>query len=236
MNMKKAIALTALVAAAGIAAGTAQAQRYWRVDMGYSWSQDADIRDKNFPLNGAICGNAACTVPGPLNDVDDSWILGAGVGYRFDPNFRGDVTLGYRGSYKLRGVDAGVPATSFNADVQSWVGLLNGYYDFAVGGSLKPYIGAGIGFARNNVGNITGTTAGVTATVPGGTKTNFAWALMAGVSFPLSADVTLDIGYRYLEAGTAETDFGTVIPFAPATYSGASGKLRAHELSLGLRF
>jgi opacity protein-like surface antigen len=236
MNIKKAITLTALVAAAGIAAGAAQAQLYWRVDSGYSWSKDAGISDKNFPLNGIICGNAACTVPGQLNDLDNSLILGAGVGYRFDPNLRGDVTLGYRGYYKLRGVDAGVPATSFSADVKSWLGLLNGYYDFPVGGSWMPYLGAGIGFARNKVDSVTGTGGGITASVPGGTKTEFAWALMAGVSYPLNAGMTLDIGYRYLDAGRAETDFGAVSPAVFGTYSGASGKLRAHELAVGLRF
>lgn len=239
-KFKKALLATALVfGSAAALPPAALAQTYWRVDTGYSWSRDADIRDKNFALDGVICGDPACTVGGKLDDVDNSWILGAGVGYRFNPNVRGDVTLGYRGGYNINGTDLGVPPTTFSGDVSSTALMLNGYYDFQPLTWGTPYIGAGIGWARNKVDSITGTILGFSATVPGGTKTDFAWALMAGVSFRLNPTVTLEVGYRYIDLGKIETDFGpvTTVPAFPGlTYSGASGKLKAHELTVGLRF
>lgn len=217
-------------------AQTANAQMYWRVDSGYSWSRDAGVVDKNFPLDQGICGNAACTVPGKLNDAGDSFILGGGVGYRFDPSLRADFTISYRGGYKVSGADAGVPATSFGADINSWAYMLNGYFDIPVSGTWKPYVGGGLGYARNKTDNISLSVPGVSATAPGGTKSGMAWSLMAGVGYPLSKTMTLDIGYRFMDLGKIESNAGPLSPAAFGTYSGATGKLRAHEFTIGLRF
>jgi opacity protein-like surface antigen len=65
---------------------------------------------------------------------------------------------------------------------------------------------------------------------------------MAGVSIP-QAGWTLDLGYRYVDLGKFETGTGLFINGAPAPtapgfgpYPGASGRLTAHELTVGIRF
>jgi opacity protein-like surface antigen len=241
--MKKNRALLALAAGALLvsASSAVQAQLYWRADLGYSWSRNADIKDKNFPLDQGICGNAACTVPGTLKDVGDSAILGGGVGWRINPNVRVDGTLAYRGWYDLNENDAA--NTKYTADVKSWNLMANAYYDFALAWG-KPYVGAGIGWARNKVDSIKATNPvvpGVTITAPGGSKSGFAWALMAGVGVPLNPTMTLDVGVRYAALGKLETNAGGLtasgLVVGPAgTYSGATGHLRAWELTVGLRF
>ncbi|MEN3353224.1 MAG: hypothetical protein V7640_1382, partial [Betaproteobacteria bacterium] len=35
---------------------------YFRAETGYSWSRDADIRDKDFAASSAICGDVGCRV------------------------------------------------------------------------------------------------------------------------------------------------------------------------------
>jgi len=225
------------------AAGAAQAQLYGRVDLGYSSSTSADIQDNNFALDGVICGDAACTTPGKITDVGSAFLIGGGVGWRFNPNFRLDGTVGYRGGYK---VDASVPdglggANSIKSDVTSWNVMLNGYYDFTVSWG-KPYLGAGIGWASNKVDDIMVTNAafpGIALSAPGGTKSGFAWALMGGVGIPLSAALTLDLGVRYTDLGKLATNVGPILVNGTPTgftYSGASGHLRAWELLVGLRF
>jgi len=220
------IALAALML---LAAGTSRADLYWRLDGGWSMSTDANIRDKDFDTDGLICADPACSSGAQLNDVGNSLVLQGGVGWRFDPNFRMDLTLGYRGGYKLDDSD-GFPS-DFKADIRSLSLLLNAYYDFSLAAwSGKPYVGAGIGFASNKIDTITNSDAfGATITVPGGTSTNRAWAFMAGFRFPLSSSMMLDVGYRYIDLGKIESD-------ADATYSGMSGKLRAHELMIGIAF
>lgn len=241
--MKAPLTLATLAAGAFLATATnvVQAQLYFRGDVGYSWSRNADIKDKNFALDQGICGNLACTVPGKLNDVGDSALLSGGVGWRLNPNVRVDGTVTYRGWYKLDETDGG--RTTFKADAKSWNLMLNGYYDFALAWG-KPYVGAGVGWASNKVDSIRGTNPlvpGVTITAPGGTKSSFAWALMAGVGVPLNPRMALDVGVRYADLGKLETDRGNLTSsgafVGPAgTYSGAKGKLRAWELTVGLRF
>lgn len=201
---------------------------YGRLGIGYSSSTGADIKD-NDPNAGAICGDPACTTPGKLKDVGGGFTLQAGVGYQYTPELRGDLTFEYR-RYVNDKTDASSPATTFKLDVSALTILANGYYDFSAGG-VKPYVGAGIGVSRNRMGSTSfDDGAGFNGSLPGGSTTEFAWALMAGVGIPVSGWI-LDIGYRYVDLGKLK------IPSDPGSgYGGASGKLMAHELMLGMRF
>lgn len=214
------------------------AQVYYRVEIGYSKSVYADIRDKNFGTDGVICGDATCSRSGSLSDVGNSPLLAGGVGWRFTPNVRGDVMLTYRPGYKLDKHDSFNPPATFKADVTSWSLLANEYYEFRLTG-WTPYLGAGIGLARNKFGPLTfSDNAGFSGSAESGTKTSLALALMAGAGIPLSGTVILDIGYRFadlgkIETGTGRQSFGFGVASAP--YSGATGNLRAHEIVIGLR-
>ena len=50
-----------------------------------------------------------------------------------------------------------MPPTAFKGEIRSWNAMLNGYYDFELGGPWKPYVTAGIGVARNEVKTINAT-------------------------------------------------------------------------------
>jgi opacity protein-like surface antigen len=201
---------------------------YFRLDAGYSMSTGTDLKDAN-ANTGIICGDPACTSPGKLKDVGGGPVLSLGVGYFFSESLRGDITFGYRFS-RLNSNDASVPATNFKADVSSLTAMANGYIDFGSSG-IRPYLGLGLGISRNRVGAIDfDDGAGFAGNVPGGSKTDFAAAFMAGVGIPMEGWM-LDIGYRYISMGKIKTDFDPV-----SGYEGATGKLMAHELTLGMRF
>lgn len=225
-----------LAAAAALAAQTAQAELYFRLDAGYSKAGDAEIKDRNFAADGMICGDAACTEAATLNDVGSSPVVAAGLGWRFSPNFRADLTAAYRGGYQLDDNDS---ASNFKADIKSTNVMLAGYYDGAFD-RFRPYVGAGIGWAQNKIGTITNTGTGFTNEIPGGTWSGLAWSLMAGLGIRLGSSLTLDLGYRYIDLGKIETPAGDASCTSPVpctfSYSGLSGKLHAHELMLGLRF
>ena len=112
----------------------AVAQVYYRVEIGYSKSVYADIRDKDFGTDGVICGDATCSRSGSLSDVGNSPVLAGGAGWRFTPNVRGDVMLTYRPGYKLDKHDSFNPPATFKADVTSWSLLANEYYEFRLAG------------------------------------------------------------------------------------------------------
>src|ERR1700682_506848 len=84
------------------AASLAHAQLYWRVEVGASYSTSGEIHDRNFAPNHRICGNAACTTAGGINDLGGSAVLGGGVGWRLNPNLRVDATVAYHPLYKLK--------------------------------------------------------------------------------------------------------------------------------------
>src|SRR5262252_4092998 len=108
--------------------GAAQAQLYFRGDVGASISTGANFGD-NDSSNFLICGNPPCTAPGRFPDFGSALLLGAGMGARLNPNARLEAELAYR-SYALRALDAGVPAAEFTANISSVSAMANAYYDF----------------------------------------------------------------------------------------------------------
>lgn len=162
-----------------------------------------------------------------FDGFDPSPLFGAGVGFSPLPFLRTDVTVTYRTDYSGSGAISGTPFTA-NADIKSIVGMLNAYYDFPSFSNFTPYIGGGAGVARNQLNNTSVTTGGATvATIGGATKTNFAWQVGAGVAISMAPTIALDIAYHYLDAGKFES-----ASFAGST---ASGQLKAHEVTAGIR-
>jgi opacity protein-like surface antigen len=226
--MKKAAAVLGL--ALGVcAAAPAGAQLYWRLDIGYSEAVDkADFKDNNFYESGNIVADDSFTQPATLNNIDGSSIIAGGVGYRFTSGLRADVTLAYRGFYTLN--DKTFEA-DYHANIASTTLMVNGYYDFGSGG-IRPYIGVGIGVARNRTDSlIQDFRLGFSNSFSGATREDPAFALMAGIGIPYSG-WTLDIGYRYIDMGKFETGTSARLGIT----GGHTGKLSAHEFTLGARF
>ena len=64
----------------------------------------------------------------------------------------------------------------------------------------------------------------------GKSTTNFAWALMGGVSVNISENAKLDLGYRYLNSG--------VYTSLPGVLTGAvkTSRITSQEVKLGIRY
>ena len=235
MALKKGITVAVLALAFP---GAAQAQLYFRGDIGASFSTGADFGD-NDASNFLICGNPPCTVPGRFSNFGNAAVLGAGMGARMSPNARIEAALAYR-YYALHAFDGGAPSAEFKANISSASAMANAYYDFA-GPGWVPYLGVGIGTAQNRIDTLSFSDGfSFFGSVPGGTKSSFAWSFMAGAALPLSRDTMLDLGYRYVDLGKVEIPSGGAVTVngavVPPPYGGATGNLRAHELLIGVRF
>lgn len=226
--------MTAMVMFCSLAAAPAHAQTYWRLETGYSDANSAGFKDRDWANFGILCADRFCSAPARLDNIGNSPILGVGVGHRFTPRVRADVTLTYRGGYRLNDRDADA---HYSATIRSTALMLNGYYDFMAGNG-GPYLGLGVGWAHNRMGPMVqdfGT--GFQNMLSGAKKNNAAFALMAGVGIPISG-WTIDLSYRYVNLGK----FGTGTVYSNRFFSmsipsiGANGKLTAHELTLGFRF
>ena len=128
----------------------------------------------------------------------------------------------------------------FTADIESWVGLANAYIDLGTWRGLTPYVGGGVGFAIGLGAGLEGRQRSANGVAYGDdhTETNFAWALYAGVSYDVTPQFTMDLGYRYLDMGDARSGDGH------AYDDGCRGTTRAlsfddltsHDLMLQARY
>ncbi len=149
---------------------------------------------------------------------------------------------------------------NYSGSLQTNVFLANLYADlgtFCGFGCITPFVGAGLGFASHKMGQMndnsvqgpyntaiapnsvfTGGTFAFNSYYAEKTRTNFAWALMAGVGVDVTKNVKLELGYRYLNMGKAES--------GPAELSGLAGNpanlivrikdVDSHDFRMGMRW
>ena len=196
--------------------------------------------------------------------ISGSSFFDLGVGYQVNNWFRADVTAEYRTGSHFQSLevvtDSAAPAQYadfYRGDVSSYVFLLNGYADIGTWYGITPYVGAGVGMAYNNVSGGTDNgvnTIGANASFPSGgyfankTSAGFAWALMAGMSFNVTKNLDLDIGYRYLNYGKVSTGTSQCLAgvsggdFSASKCSGggysiaSSNSLSSNDFRIGLRW
>jgi len=249
--MKSVLCAAGIVAITVLAVEPSQAQivtgpLYVRGDVGWSGSTGANVHDRNFAADHVIVGpNGAA---GDLDHVGDGWLLGVGLGGQLFPGFRADLVYSYRGNYHLDENDAEAVPSRFKADLASNSVMANGYADFPFDTNISGFAGFGIGWANVSVGNVTGTgsltvnpliavPAGTFASAPGGTTDNFAWQVMAGLTFTIPGGPAIDLFYRWFDGGHFQTDAGNVLVNGTVvrTYQGAEGALHANEVVLSVR-
>ena len=229
------------------------ARFYLRGDLGYAWHRDPGMHE-------FIDGNGYDLANG---SIDETWTIGGGVGMYFSERFRGDITIDYRnaagvnadqeiGIINNQGITMGPGTRSF--DLTSTVVLANVYYDWRTHRGFDPYVGVGLGWATHRTGNGSWTACGCSGAIEGADETDFAWALMAGVTVDLGGHSDmgsikdggfsdnghngwkLDLGYRYLDMGSAHT--GDLISTTVGTVGGdpVVEDVNAHEIRVGLRY
>lgn len=216
---------------------------YIRGDVGYARMEDVDIQQGGlYDLTNS--------------NIDDTVSVGGGIGYYFNSYLRGDVTVEYFTDTKVYGINPDVNAPvgggSRQFDLHSTVALANLYYDFDQRGQFSPYIGVGVGIASNQAaaGDAVGTTylGGTSGIIHTGSDINFAWALMAGVSYQVSQGLHIDANYRYLNIGGVNTGFiqdttanDPTITLPPAVRAANSGggldvdDIQIHQIRIGVR-
>lgn len=172
------------------------------------------------------------TNPGGLTNfsLDNSLKLGAGAnaafGYDLYPYYfmplRVELEVGYLFKSEIEGSNSSLSA---RMGTSSFIAQANFYFDMHNTSRFTPYIGGGLGFARNWAdGNIT--IAGDTETSPRHNVNNLAWNASAGVRCDLGNNMGVELMYRYQGLGKVRTgvnDFGLV-----------EANLGRHNLFLGV--
>jgi opacity protein-like surface antigen len=219
---------------------------YLRGDVGVGFNQISGWRST---LQPAVLGGAVVLPSGPIwqlgHSLDTTAFVGGGIGYQFNGWFRGDVTAEYRFA---AGYKAGqgyfcpvcfhpVGTDEYNGNVGTALFMANGYFDLGTWYGFTPYVGGGVGAAMHNVSAITdynpvtgGAGFGTTANV-----TNFAWAAMAGVSYAVTPNLRLDLGYRYVDMGNVTTGPISCLG-APCFRERHSFNIASNDIRFGFRY
>jgi opacity protein-like surface antigen len=228
--------------------------------------QPAPIETSGWYLRGYVgmtnqqVNNAAYT-PNPFPSdtlttkfatFDSSPLFGMGVGYQFNSWLRFDVTGEYRANAHFHGqqIDAAGGVTlpdDYNASKNEALFLANAFVDLGTWWCVTPFIGAGIGGSYNTITSFVDQTASMSGT--GGipilgtaygddhSKWSFAWALYAGLAYQVTPSFTVDLSYRYVNLGSAQTGpvhafDGFPLPSNPFVFD----TLTSHDLMLGVRW
>ncbi|GLK76253.1 outer surface protein [Methylopila jiangsuensis] len=205
---------------------------YLRGDVGYKFYRDPSARFLDPAYKGVDKYRK--------ENLDEAFIFGGGVGYKFNEWFRTDVTVDYEtkadfgGKLWCIGCATKGLYSDERAKISALTFLANAYFDIGTWHGFTPYVGAGIGTSRVNVDDYRYTNPnGSKGKIGGDHKWNLAWALMAGVGYEVSDNITIDANYRYVDLGEGRTK----------RVAGVTGGHRvkiddiaAHEIRLGVRY
>lgn len=211
---------------------------YLRGDIGFSNQQVGSIFNDNY--------NRFDSVQNVDKGFDAAPFFGVGIGYNINDWLRADVTGEYRARANFHGLDighvgGGATPDRYTGSKYEWTFLLNSYVDLGTWSNFTPFIGAGVGVSRNTISNFSDVTihtlAGTTSDSHADdmSKWSFAWALYAGVGYKVTRNMTIELAYRYIDLGNAETGI-------PTTYDGHTDTpfefrhLTSQDIKLGLRF
>jgi opacity protein-like surface antigen len=152
--------------------------------------------------------------------------------------FRAEMMLGVREERQFSGhyTDFTPPTPVdpvMHTTLKTYTMMFNAYHDFGKFHGFVPYVGAGIGWAYHNMGDISFEKCG-TCVQFGDDKLSFAWSLMAGVGYQITDRAIIDFGYRYIDLGLARgSHVDSKLGWNPRL---EIDDQRAHEFKVGLRY
>jgi len=223
-----------------------QAPDYVPVEVGSGWYLRGDVSylvQKSFK-------NGDFTFPSTINnesfgESEDAYFASVGFGYHFNDYLRADLNFGYLPGNKASfGYDdsavVALPtlSTQGSGSLKNYAfsGILNGYVDLGTYVGITPYLGAGIGVVRsthklsasytdNNV------PANSFSVRDNATKYSLAYTLNAGLAYQVTKNVSVDLGYQYFSAPSAEYVTAESLTSFPVK-KGISN----HQVKVGLRY
>jgi opacity protein-like surface antigen len=142
---------------------------------------------------------------GNTYDFGTGYNIAGTVGYKVTPNIRTELEVDYRraGMNNINGVAANGAQKTLSASA-------NVLYDFNNSSKITPYIGGGVGIARQRWSNVN--TGAGTPNI-NDSDHSFQWQLIGGVSTPISPRTALFVDYRYIGVADAKLNGtgGTVV-------------------------
>ena len=143
-------------------------------------------------------------------DMDDGWAAGIGGGYEFANGLRAEGEL----LYLSNDLDSDV----VDGETKTTGAFANVAYDFNRAGRIRPFVGAGVGFAQVDYDDGTVDDDDI----------GFAYQAKAGLAYDINERMTTEVAYRYI--GVTDVEFGS------NAASSLSGDYNNQAVTVGLRY
>ena len=227
---------------------------YVRLGAGVAWPETDGFRDGNCTstqpaaLFGCGAGNDGRRL-GATGGFNPALAVDGALGYRFNRWIRAEALVSWLPDLNFQGQSNFRGAAGSNQPVKGAVSSVAGfgvaYVDLPRIGEVRPFLGAGLGVARNRIEALSFRFPGIaptaSTTIPGGSSSDLAYLLTAGISLPLSGRLDLDLAYRFSDLGSVKTSGGQAQVVRPArTFSIPIGSttthLQTHGLLVSLRY
>lgn len=237
-----------------------ESSRYVRLGAGIADATNTVFSDDNCLSTGPAAYFGCASGPdgnpiGAYGDFGTAPLIEGAVGIEVFPWLRGELALShlwnadFNGQANFSGVAIGQQPVS--GRLRSTAFMVSGYIDLvsALGqtqGRFSPYVSAGAGVSHNRIDQMDYAFPtlgpGDRTLVPAGESTNFAWSVGAGISYEIREGLTADLGYRYFDRGTVNTDVGDIrviragVPDNFIEIGGTKAALRTNEVTFSLRY
>ena len=188
-------------------------------------------------------GSALYTKPGDLSvtnatafkaSLKNNFGVAGALGYKFSLlRVEGElqrVSIGTEADESSGTLLGGISNTT--GKVKETSGFANAYVDFPSFFGLAPYLGAGLGYARVNLDNVTRVSSGRPIVQLSGRDTVFGYQGMIGLQYHFLGQATVHAGYRLLK----KEDVSVRDVAANAGRTLASGTNRIFEIGLAIGF
>lgn len=204
---------------------------YLRGDLAYTLKEAYGEENDDIDI---VVGSAVASY-----SEEEQMISGSlGFGYHFTDYLRTDLTVGFIPGNEIEAFyDDGVIAAELDVENSAWYGLANVYADLGTFAGVTPYVGAGAGVIRTK--RLAEAAYLDTSFDPDlfiyneddAREYSYAYALHAGLAYNMGSNVSLDVGYQYLNAPEAEYVKGDSF-----TDLELEEGLELHQVKLGLRY
>jgi opacity protein-like surface antigen len=215
-------------------------KKYIRLDTGFIFKNQIEDNPGDSSTAAATTGTKY-----PIYKTNQSIFGGGAIGYEFMEDYRGELSFIYNPFTKTKIEKEDNSYTELShSSIAAFANIYFSPHEFEI---LTPYAFFGMGFARNRVSAIKdfNSTGGLLNTQAGGGNTHYAWNLGAGITLDFTENILFDLGYRFINYGTLKSSMrGTYGPVHAQsgsfhndpTYNYNFGKLKAHQITLSLRY
>ena len=190
---------------------------YLRVGVNLDLSSKTRFGDKDCTstspaaLYGCGMGNDGVSL-GTQGELGTTAGAEVGLGFVATPRLRLETTISYRPRFAFEGRANFVQTDahqSVSADLWSVSGMVSAYMDLTAYGPFRVYAGSGAGLHYADISNFRMMFPRTETIVPDGRNVDLTVMLTAGVAMSLSDKITLDLAWRYVDWGIAETGRAT---------------------------